>query len=155
MGMSDCEKCWDTPCTCGWDYRNWASRSLSKFVADILSRRTPADAERILLDAMAAVKARKNTVSLCAIVKDSRARSKLVWQTAIETAGAEPQRASVQLRAYSCDAAYDRAICVIDEQRAQNWITVAEMHLNDVRRLEEERGDASHATEALAALAAL
>jgi hypothetical protein len=22
MSMSDCEKCWETPCTCGWDYRN-------------------------------------------------------------------------------------------------------------------------------------
>lgn len=21
MAMSDCEKCWSTPCTCGWDYR--------------------------------------------------------------------------------------------------------------------------------------
>jgi hypothetical protein len=21
MALSDCEKCWDTPCTCGWDYR--------------------------------------------------------------------------------------------------------------------------------------
>ena len=22
MSMSDCYKCWNTPCTCGWDYRN-------------------------------------------------------------------------------------------------------------------------------------
>ena len=22
MSMSDCLHCWDTPCTCGWDYRN-------------------------------------------------------------------------------------------------------------------------------------
>ena len=22
MAMSDCIKCWNTPCTCGWEYRN-------------------------------------------------------------------------------------------------------------------------------------
>ncbi len=22
MAMSDCSKCWDTPCTCGWKLRN-------------------------------------------------------------------------------------------------------------------------------------
>jgi len=21
MALSDCEQCWDTPCTCGWQYR--------------------------------------------------------------------------------------------------------------------------------------
>jgi len=21
--LSDCDKCWDTPCTCGWEYRKW------------------------------------------------------------------------------------------------------------------------------------
>jgi len=22
--MLDCVKCWNTPCTCGYDYRNWS-----------------------------------------------------------------------------------------------------------------------------------
>jgi hypothetical protein len=22
MSMSDCIKCWNTPCTCGWEYRH-------------------------------------------------------------------------------------------------------------------------------------
>jgi hypothetical protein len=22
MGLSDCIHCWNTPCTCGWDYRD-------------------------------------------------------------------------------------------------------------------------------------
>lgn len=28
MSMSDCEKCWDTPCMCGYDYRNWDIKRL-------------------------------------------------------------------------------------------------------------------------------
>lgn len=24
MAMSDCEKCWDTPCGCGWEYRDYS-----------------------------------------------------------------------------------------------------------------------------------
>ncbi len=28
MSMSDCEKCWDTPCTCGYDYIYEAPRAL-------------------------------------------------------------------------------------------------------------------------------
>jgi len=23
MALSDCDKCWETPCSCGWKYRNW------------------------------------------------------------------------------------------------------------------------------------
>jgi hypothetical protein len=30
MAMSDCVKCWETPCTCGWDYRNWKRKDLIK-----------------------------------------------------------------------------------------------------------------------------
>jgi hypothetical protein len=28
MSMSDCEKCWDTPCTCGHDYEGWSVERL-------------------------------------------------------------------------------------------------------------------------------
>lgn len=37
MALSDCEKCWDTPCTCGWEYRNYSDEAFAKFIADILS----------------------------------------------------------------------------------------------------------------------
>jgi hypothetical protein len=28
MSMSDCEKCWETPCICGWDYSDYDKESL-------------------------------------------------------------------------------------------------------------------------------
>ena len=31
MAMSDCIKCWETPCRCGYDYRNWSLESLKEF----------------------------------------------------------------------------------------------------------------------------
>jgi hypothetical protein len=34
---SDCIKCWDTPCTCGWDYRNWSADKLKEQI-DILQK---------------------------------------------------------------------------------------------------------------------
>lgn len=30
MGMSDCIKCWDTPCRCGHDYLDWSEEDLDK-----------------------------------------------------------------------------------------------------------------------------
>lgn len=30
MSLSDCEKCWNTPCTCGYEYRNWSIPELQK-----------------------------------------------------------------------------------------------------------------------------
>ena len=30
MSLSDCIKCWDTPCTCGWDYRNYSIENLKE-----------------------------------------------------------------------------------------------------------------------------
>ncbi len=29
MSLSSCEKCWDTPCTCGWEYRRWTDEDIT------------------------------------------------------------------------------------------------------------------------------
>lgn len=33
MAMSDCVKCWDTPCTCGHDYKDWTEVRLEAQIA--------------------------------------------------------------------------------------------------------------------------
>ncbi len=33
MSMSDCIKCWDTPCTCGYGYRDWSVERLRQQIA--------------------------------------------------------------------------------------------------------------------------
>ncbi len=30
MAMSDCLHCWNTPCSCGWDYRNYSIEYLEE-----------------------------------------------------------------------------------------------------------------------------
>ena len=32
MAMSDCEKCWETPCVCGHEYRHWSLERLSSHI---------------------------------------------------------------------------------------------------------------------------
>lgn len=32
MALSDCVKCWDTPCRCGWNYRTWTKDALNEFI---------------------------------------------------------------------------------------------------------------------------
>ena len=39
MSMSDCPECWDTPCMCGYGYRDWTPdklRDLIKVLAGVL-----------------------------------------------------------------------------------------------------------------------
>lgn len=31
MSLSDCEKCWETPCCCGHDYKDWSTKRLMEF----------------------------------------------------------------------------------------------------------------------------
>lgn len=36
MSLSDCPQCWDTPCTCGYGYRNMTLEQRVKLAAAIL-----------------------------------------------------------------------------------------------------------------------
>lgn len=37
MALSDCPKCWDTPCTCGANYRNWSVSKLTDHIAVLVN----------------------------------------------------------------------------------------------------------------------
>lgn len=37
MALTDCEKCWSTPCECGWEYRHYSDKGLAEFIAHILT----------------------------------------------------------------------------------------------------------------------
>lgn len=52
MAMSDCEKCWNTPCTCGWDYKGLTNIAMADFIADILRYRSKEEAKQILSKAV-------------------------------------------------------------------------------------------------------
>ena len=32
MALSDCVKCWETPCVCGHDYKSWSVERLTEFI---------------------------------------------------------------------------------------------------------------------------
>lgn len=34
--ITDCEKCWDTPCLCGWEYRGWDKIARLELAAAVL-----------------------------------------------------------------------------------------------------------------------
>lgn len=46
--LSDCSKCWNTPCTCGYDYRKIQPEQMEKFIADIMQYRSKEEALTIL-----------------------------------------------------------------------------------------------------------
>ena len=52
MAMSDCEKCWATPCVCGWDYRNYHKEQAANLIAVVLKYRSEEDRKEILKMAM-------------------------------------------------------------------------------------------------------
>lgn len=32
MALSDCPKCWDSPCMCGYEYERWSEESILKLM---------------------------------------------------------------------------------------------------------------------------
>jgi hypothetical protein len=51
MSLSNCLKCWDTPCTCGYYFRDWDSKKIAEHFAAILQYRNETDAIGILQEA--------------------------------------------------------------------------------------------------------
>lgn len=51
MALSDCERCWETPCSCGYEYRHWSSENLIDFVASVISYKPLAEQKKILEEA--------------------------------------------------------------------------------------------------------
>lgn len=47
MALSDCPKCWNTPCTCGYEYKEWSAERKQEFAATVLGM--PMDALKDLL----------------------------------------------------------------------------------------------------------
>lgn len=47
MSLGECPRCWDDPCTCGHEYRNWPRAKKIKLVKAILSSE---DMETLLIE---------------------------------------------------------------------------------------------------------
>jgi len=50
MSLSDCIKCWDTPCSCGYDYRDWVKKYRIRQAAVVLGV-----SEEIIIDKLSDV----------------------------------------------------------------------------------------------------
>ena len=46
MSLSDCEKCWSTPCRCGHNYKSWSSEDINRQI--IMLRKVISDRGEIL-----------------------------------------------------------------------------------------------------------
>jgi len=58
MALSDCPHCWETPCVCGYYYRNYDPDRLSEIVVSIVTHFPQEEAELIIEDALSKVKSR-------------------------------------------------------------------------------------------------
>lgn len=58
MSLSDCIKCWSTPCECGHDYKSDSKEWMAHWIANITFGRNADEAEEILLEALEDVRAR-------------------------------------------------------------------------------------------------
>lgn len=52
MSMSDCSKCWSTPCACGHEYKNYTDDKMVELLQGMLSTRPELNRKEILLKVM-------------------------------------------------------------------------------------------------------
>jgi hypothetical protein len=50
MSLSDCPKCWDTPCECGYEYRGWTRERREALAAKLLDPPFNPDGSRRVTD---------------------------------------------------------------------------------------------------------
>ncbi len=50
--MSDCEKCWSTPCCCGYEYKDYTIKALAKHISSVVKYRSEIEAVKILKTAI-------------------------------------------------------------------------------------------------------
>ena len=48
MALSDCSKCWSSPCSCGWYHKDSQKDYLSKHIAAITQYRSKEEAKQII-----------------------------------------------------------------------------------------------------------
>jgi len=46
MALSDCIKCWQTPCECGYEYREWSWERINEFISTIVKAKIEYEREK-------------------------------------------------------------------------------------------------------------
>lgn len=60
MALSDCPKCWETPCQCGWEYREYNNQEMINTITSILTYKNRSEAIEILKQVNENIKQKKN-----------------------------------------------------------------------------------------------
>ncbi len=60
MALSDCNKCWQTPCECGYEYKGWGKDNLSIHIASITQYRSKQEAKEIISKALSIIDEKKD-----------------------------------------------------------------------------------------------
>jgi len=65
MSLWDCPKCWEIPCSCGYEYKDWDDERLIEFLTNVLSYKNKFDALRLLGEAFNKMQEREEDAKKC------------------------------------------------------------------------------------------